>query len=136
MEEQEYGDLLQKAYDFQLALVSNPRISPEDFSSVQREAKEIFKDMEGVYRPWLGRSKEDRQKKEVAEFKQQWKSLAGFDPDDRDALDKWSDSLAEHSTKVAERVAAEQKAEQERMENYTKRLADIKAKRSRQQGRK
>ena len=39
-------------------------------------------------RPWLGRSKEDRKTNEVEEFKEMWEALAGFNPDDKEALDK------------------------------------------------
>ena len=88
MEESSREKLLHHAYEFQLALVSSSKLSSEDFSKLQKECKELFADLEGSLRPWLGRSSEDRHTKDVGSFKEQWKELMGFDPDDLEAKAK------------------------------------------------
>ena len=85
MEESSREKLLHHAYEFQLALVSSSKLSSEDFSKLQKECKELFADLEGSLRPWLGRSSEDRHTKDVGNFKEQWAAMMGFDPDDLEA---------------------------------------------------
>lgn len=136
MSEEEHSDLLHKAYEFQLALVSNNRISPEDFSAVQKEAKEIFKDIEGSLRPWLGRSKEDRRVREAQDFKEQWEAVAGFSPDDKEALDLWAQDIKKHTdAKRLERMEAERE-EMNRQSTFHAKIEAVRQKRLKQQGRK
>lgn len=136
MSEEEHSDLLHKAYEFQLALVSNNRISPEDFSAVQKEAKEIFKDIEGSLRPWLGRSKEDRRVREAQDFKEQWEAVAGFSPDDKEALDLWAKDIKKHTdAKRLERMEAERE-EMNRQSTFHAKIEAVRQKRLKQQGRK
>ena len=136
MDEAEYGELLRRAFEYQLALVSNSRISPDDFASTQREAKDIFQDIEGTLRPWLGRSKEDRKANQEKEFKKQWEDLAGFNPEDKEALDEWSRAIREHTNKSRQgRIAAEQ-AEANRLSSFQHKVTSVRMKRLKQQGRK
>jgi hypothetical protein len=136
MDDAEYGDLLQRAFEFQLALVSNPRISADDFTATQREAKEIFRDIEGALRPWLGRTKEDRKAEETKTFKQQWEELAGWSIDDKDAMDEWAQEIKQHTdAKQQERLKDEQE-EMNRQSSFHAKIEAVRQKRLKQQGRK
>jgi hypothetical protein len=135
MDEAEHGELLRRAFEYQLALVSNPRISADDFTKTQRVAKDIFEDIAGVQRPWLGRSKEDRQMQDTTTFKEQWERLAGFSVDDEEALAAWSERIANHTAATeATRIAKDQE-EAERQGSFHSKLEAVRRRRLNQQGR-
>jgi hypothetical protein len=135
MEETSREKLLHHAYEFQLALVSSSKLSSEDFSKLQKECKELFADLEGSLRPWLGRSSEDRHTKDVVNFKEQWKAMMGFDPDDLEAKAKWEKEIVEVSAAVTNRVVASQKEAAEQEASFYTKVENIRLKRLRQQGR-
>jgi hypothetical protein len=135
MEETSREKLLHHAYEFQLALVSSSKLSSEDFSKLQKECKELFADLEGSLRPWLGRSSEDRHTKDVVNFKEQWKAMMGFDPDDLEAKAKWEKEIVEVSAAVTNRVVAAQKEAAAQEVSFHTKLENIRLKRLRQQGR-
>lgn len=135
MEETSREKLLHNAYEFQLALVSSSKLSSEDFSKLQKECKELFADLEGSLRPWLGRSSEDRHTKDVVNFKEQWKAMMGFDPDDLEAKAKWEKEIVEVSAAVTNRVVASQKEAAAQESSFYTRVENIRLKRLRQQGR-
>ena len=135
MEESSREKLLHHAYEFQLALVSSSKLSSEDFSKLQKECKELFADLEGSLRPWLGRSSEDRHTKDVVSFKEQWKALMGFDPDDLEAKAKWEKEIGETAASVTNRVIASQKEAAAQEASFYTKLENIRLKRLRQQGR-
>ena len=136
MDESAHEKLLQNAYKFQLALVSNSRISAEDFSRVQREAKELFSDIEGSLRPWLGRTQEDRTRNQYDEFKEQWKAFGGFDLDDPEAKAQWEEKLEAQTRSLGEAQRAKQQTEYDAQVNLQARMEEVRKKRLRQQGRK
>lgn len=136
MEEETYTVLLQTSYKYQLALVSNPRISSEDFTKVQREAKELFSDIEGSLKPWAWNSRQERKAKERADFKEQWREIAGWDLDDAEAKAKWEEGLQQVVNAGADKVQEEEQAEKERQESFVRRAEEIRQKRLKQQGRK
>lgn len=136
MDDATHEALYQRAYEFQLALVSNSRISSEDFTRVQKDAKELFGDMEGHLRPWLGRTKDERRGKEAETFREQWKDLAGFDPQDRVAVEAWGEEVRKATTAITQaHESAEHKA-QELLASFQTRLDATLKKRLNQQGRK
>ncbi len=136
MGEVEHVDLLHKAYEFELALVSNSRISADDFSSVQKEAKSIYMDLEGSMRPWLGRTKEDRKVREGADFKEQWEALTGFSTDDKDAVREWEEEIkSQTNAKQQERLDAETD-EADRQSSFQSKIDAVRNRRLKQQGRK
>lgn len=136
IEDQSTAKLLDASFRFQLALVSNPRISSDDFTKTQKEAQEIFADLEGNLRPWLGRSREDRKQRESQTFREQWKEVAGFDPSDKEALDRWSEELRRVTHAQVESRAAAEQEEQKRQESFHRKVEEIRLKRLSQQGRK
>ena len=135
MEQSSREKLLHHAYEFQLALVSSSKLSSEDFSKLQKECKQLFADLEGSLRPWLGRSSEDRHTKDVVSFKEQWKALMGFDPDDLEAKAKWEKEIGETAASVTNRVIASQKEAAAQEASFYTKLENIRLKRLRQQGR-
>jgi hypothetical protein len=135
MEETSREKLLHHAYEFQLALVSSSKLSSEDFSKLQKECKELFADLEGSLRPWLGRSSEDRHTKDVVNFKEQWKAMMGFDPDDLEAKAKWEKEIVEAAASVTNKVVASQKEAAAQEASFHTKLENIRLKRLRQQGR-
>lgn len=133
MTEIEHGELLRMAYDLQLALVSNSKISPEDFSKVQKDAKNTFLDIESTYKPWLGRSKQDRETQDFEKFKESWKEIGGFDLDDKEALSSWEEEVEKISDeKLNEQVKFEQQKE-EKEQSFERKVREIEQKRLSQQ---
>jgi hypothetical protein len=135
MEDETHEKLLRETFRYQLALVSNSRISPDDFTAVQREAKELFNDLEGNMRPWIGRTKENRQADQYTMFKEQWKQLAGFDPSDKEAVAKWGAELEKVTKASGATLAKAEKEEQERKAFFYAKVEEIRRKRLKQQGR-
>jgi hypothetical protein len=136
MDEKAHETLLHHALEFQLALVSNSRISSDDFTKVQREAKELFGDIEGSLRPWLGRTKQDRQTRDVEDFRAMWKEAAGFDLDDVEAREAWEDQVRGLVNDSTVKREAREHEEQEKERKFAATIEAIRQKRLRQQGRK
>jgi hypothetical protein len=136
MDDATHEALYQRAYEFQLALVSNSRISAEDFTRVQKAAKELFGDMEGHLRPWLGRTKDERAGKEAETFREQWKAVAGFDPQDREAVAAWGEELRKVTAAAVEAHESAERKAQELLDSFQTRADATLKKRLNQQGRK
>lgn len=136
METEDYSKLLDLAFQFQLALVSNGNLGSDNFSSVQKEAKEVFQDIEGESRPWLGRrSKEDRANSEFEEYDEIWKRNTGFSMKDAEAVEKHGEAL-QKMVEVNEAAAEEERKKAELPETvFAERVEAIKKKRKEQQGR-
>jgi hypothetical protein len=129
-------EVLHNAYEFQLALVSSNRISADDFSKLQRKAKELFEDIDGAYRPWLVRTEAERLKSDTESFKAQWERLSGFKLDDTEAKENWEtevNSILDASSKEFEEAG---RKAQEELANFTKVRQEVLNKRLRQQGRR
>ena len=136
MENEDYSNLMEKAFQFQLALVSNGNLGADNFNSVQKEAKEVFQDIEGNVRPWLNRStREEREFAEKEQYNALWESFAGFSMDDKEALAEWELDL--ERAMGSSRGQREQDAAKhdEAMANFDKRRQELLAKRKNQQGR-
>ena len=136
MDDATHEALYQRAYEFQLALVSNSRISSEDFTRVQKDAKELFGDMEGHLRPWLGRTKDERVGKELETFREQWKALAGFDPQDREAVTAWGEELSKVTKAATMAHESAEREARELLDSFQTRADATLKKRLNQQGRK
>jgi hypothetical protein len=125
-------DVLRCNFEYQLALVSNSKVSVEE--TQQRAADALF-DLHAKQRPWLAKTREERAAQEKEDFASQWKELAGFDPFDKDALSNWAEELAKVTAdKSYEREKADRE-EQERQESFQKKVEEIRLKRLKQQGR-
>lgn len=136
MERKNRRELLHNAYEFQLALVSNTRISADDFSKSQRKAKELFEDIDAVYRPWVGTTEAERLKSESEKFKEQWEQLAGFSLADAGARAGWEARVKGVVAESAAAAAEEARKEQEQKANFEKVRREVLNKRLRQQGRR
>lgn len=136
MDNEDYTHLMEKAFQFQLALVSNGKLDADNFNSVQKEAKEIFQDIEGQMRPWLGRrTREERDIAEKEQYNAAWEAMAGFSMDDKEAIAEWELELEEAMKSSGKGRAEEAQKEEEARQNFDKRRAELQAKRQRQQGR-
>lgn len=135
MTEVEHGELLQTAYDFQLALISNSKISPENFTKLQGEAKDTFVDIESTYKPWLGRNKEDRKVRDSEKFKQEWEAIAGFSVDDEEAMAAWEEKVNELTGQTLRDHNAEEEKERKQAASFAEVAKRVQEKRLRQQGR-
>lgn len=136
MDDDDYVKLLDRAFTFQLALVSNGRLGSDNFTKVQKEAKEIFQDIEGEMKPWLGkRSREDRAQAERDNFAELWEDFAGFALDDQEALAEWESQLSKHTSGSVADLQDRESAEAAQAEDFKKRVEEIRQKRARQQGR-
>lgn len=136
MEDQIQTQLVEAVYKYQLALMSNSMLSADNFTKVQKEARNLFEKLEDNLKPWLSNLRVDREKEESDKFKADWKRLVGFDPTDKKAVAEWENKIK----KVLEdqekgRIDAARK-EQNQADSVAKRLEEIKQKRLRQQGRR
>jgi hypothetical protein len=136
MDADDHVKLLDRAFNFQLALVSHGNLGSDNFRKTQKEAKEIFQDIEGAAKPWLGRgSREDRANDERDTFAEQWEEIAGFSLTDKDAMAKWEDDLTKHTSDSVKGLHERQAAEAKFTDSFAERLAAIQQKRMKQQGR-
>ena len=130
----ERGELLKQAYQFSNALVSNSKLSPDSFSSVQRNSKELYEDITYNQNSWIG-TKEDREIAEKEKFAEQWKAISGFELDDQEAKAEWEEKLRNYqSESKSEAFKAEQQMEDVRA-NFEAKRREILDKRRKQQGR-
>lgn len=135
MTEVEHGELLRAAYDFQLALVSNSKLSPDNFQKVQQDAKDLFLDLESIAKPWLGKTKEDRQAEEAKQFAEMWEEIAGFSVKDEEAMQAWETKVQEVTTQALIGKQEADEAERKRTASFEEVARQVKEKRLRQQGR-
>ncbi len=135
MEREVYGELLKNAFDLQLALVSNSSLKPEDFTSTQKEAKELFGDFEGIVRPWTGTNREDRKQREYDSYKQMWNDATGIDWDDEEALAEHSRKIEEEFERDDAQAMAEAREEADKERQLDERKKAVLEKRLKQHGR-
>ena len=136
MDAEDHVKLLDRAYNFQLALVSHGNLGSDGFVKVQKEAKELFKDIEGEARPWLGRSsREDRTAQEKESFNAAWEDVTGFAMDDQEAIAEWEDKLEEVMATSSDGLKNKEMEEADDARRFNTRLEEISNKRKRQQGR-
>lgn len=136
MENEDYAKLLDLAFNFQLALVSNSKLDNDNFKKVQKEAKEVFRDIEGEMRPWLGlKTREERQKAETDLYDEIWQRHAGFSMRDAEAVAEWNSKIADHIANDDIQAEEERKKSELSSEEFERRVAAIQRKRREQQGR-
>ncbi len=130
------GELLCRAYEFQLALISNARLAESDnFTAAQKRAKDIFYDLEGNLRPWLGRTKAERDVREKEQYREQWIAHFGFDPDDPEARHAWEEQLSRSVDDTQTRREETEAKDKNAVASFNSRVEEIRLKRLRQQGR-
>jgi Ribonuclease G/E len=136
MESEDHANLLEKAFQFQLALVSNGSLGNDNFSAVQKEAKEIFQDIEGEMKPWSNkRTRAQRQQAEKAMYDEMWQEVAGFSMFDKSAFADWEKDLRNAMAGSQAEFQESQRQQGELESNFAKRVKEIQKKRARQQGR-
>lgn len=71
---------LTAAYNYELALLSNSRLTDESFQSGQERAKELYYDIVSILRPWEGANYAERKKQEFDDHRQSYIDAFGVDP--------------------------------------------------------
>jgi hypothetical protein len=136
IDKQDDEKLLELAFKYQLALISNSSISADDFSKLQKSGKNIFKEIESTTRPWIEELRKAQQEDEITSFKETWKNLVGFSLDDPEAKAEWERKVEESFEESRIAFEKEQRAAEEERLAFARRLAEIKEKRRKQQGRR
>ena len=129
MEETSHEKLLHRAYEFKLALVSNPRISAEDFTKMQKAAQELFSDMSGQSRPWAARDKTERDLSASTEFKARWLAGTGIDLDNPEATAKWEADVKQMFENRDNEIKETGRAAADTARAFEAKLAEVKRKR-------
>jgi len=136
MEEATHEKLLQRKYEFKLALVSNPRISAEDFTKTQQSAQELFEDMTGLARPWLAGETAEQSLTASEEFKAQWLAGTGIDLDNPEAKAEWEASVTKMYAEQGNTAQDAERAAQDAVRTFADKVAAVALKRRSQKGRK
>ena len=103
-------EIYRTMFDFQLALVSNGRLTDESWEKSRDAAAEYKQDIISTLRPWAGRSLKERQKKQFKDDRQRYIDAFGVDPHDP----KFKEWEAE-TIRNMERASAEVETEEERV---------------------
>jgi len=136
MEAEDHAQLMDKAFQFQLALVSHGNLGNDNFSRVQKEAKEVFQDIEGELKPWMNkRTRGERQQAEKDMYDALWEDMTGFSMFDKEKITEWEKDLRKTLAGSQDEFQQTQKEQQDVERNFAKKLAEIQKKRARQQGR-
>lgn len=134
MEQKAQSRLQELVYNYYLALMSNSVISSDDFSGTQKKAKDLFKQIESQEKPWAAKSRESAAKQEEDELKNQLEAALGFKLTDKEALAAWNDKTQKEFAETQN--SKENTDNEERLRLFEQRIAEIKNKRLKQQGRK
>jgi hypothetical protein len=111
MASEDDGDILERLYDYHLALVANSGLSEDSFKSTQESAKDNFADIVAAKRPWLGNTKEDRLGNEISNYKKDWQEIFGWDLDDPKAYKVWQEEASRSAKEEGERIESEAQEE-------------------------
>jgi len=127
--------LTQLRFNCYLAYVSSSRISSEAFNKKQKEIISLYEDMRGELRPWLGRTAEERHVSEYAQFREDWKRVTGFDPEDKEAMAVWENEVLGGMDAKATKGQAEMEAAQAQLAASLQIMENIQRKRAAQSAR-
>lgn len=118
--------------NIELALLSHPNTDrAKAFELLQEE----FEEIQANYKPWIGKSKEVRNRRKSKNYEELWTQVVGFDPKDRDAVRKWERHIHNKLQQTEDRYAREAK-ERIEQENRYKKVAEEVRNRRLQQGRR
>jgi hypothetical protein len=82
MQQRANRTMIDAAYRFQLALVSNSQLTDDSFQKAQTRSVELFHDMIGALRPWEGASYVERKQQEFQDYRQMYIDAFDVDPSD------------------------------------------------------
>lgn len=116
--------VLTELLKFHLACVSNSGLTEDSFKSAQDSAKEIYEQIQGIYKPWATASSRIKTLTEDESTREAWKHFMGFEMGDEEGLAEWQKDF-EEKTKVYEDKKQEEaeKAENEAKEIVRRRKA-------------
>ena len=125
---------MERAFDLHLAVLSNSKIKADDATKLQKLCWESIEDLRGRLNPWNGATAEERSKKDTEAFKEHWKRFAGFDPDDKEALEKWNEEVRRTTSKIASDTEAAKNEDRKLGEDFNRKVEEVRLKRLRQRG--
>ena len=134
MEEATHEKLLQRAYEFKLALVSSTKISAEDFTQTQKSAQELFADMTELARPWAVGEKAEQNLTASEEFKAQWLAGTGIDLNNPEAKAAWEASVTKMYAEQGNTAQDAERAAQDAVRTFADKVAAVARKRRSQKG--
>lgn len=76
-------EILKAAYEFHLALLSNPQLTEDSWKATKKTAAELFNEIVNISQPWGARSTEQRRDEEMTRLRDLYVDVIG-DPDDPD----------------------------------------------------
>lgn len=96
-------ELAAHRFNFNLALLSGFAASDKTtlFDKRQAIAQQEFGELESVITPWQVASRKEQEKTQTNYYREQWKSISGFDLQDKAALDAWAQQIDEELDKQA-----------------------------------
>ena len=104
---------------FHLACVSNSGLTEDSFKSAQDSAKEIYEQIQGIYKPWSTASSRIGAMTEDESIRAAWKHFMGFEMGDEEGLEEWRKDIKSAS----EVYEAKKQKEAEKAINETKEIA-------------
>lgn len=116
----------------ELALLSHPKT---DRAKASELLQEEFEDIQASYRPWIGKSKEVRNRRKSKNYEELWQQVVGFDPKDRNAVRNWERHIHDKLQQTEDRYAKEAQDRLEQENRYKKVMEETLKKRL-QQGRR
>lgn len=134
MEQKTQIKLKEIIYNYYLALMSNSMLSSDDFSKMQKKAKELFNEIDNAEKPWAAKSRESVAQQEELALRQQLEKALGFELTNKEALNKWHEDARKAFAEQGN--SSENDKNEEKLRLFNQRVAEIKNKRIKQQGRK
>ena len=107
---QEDIKVLSEVLKFHLACVSNSGLTEDSFTNAQKSAREVYEEIQGLYRPWATASSKVKAISEDESWKSAWKHFFGWEMGDKEGLRKWREDRKKRQEKYAEQEAAEAQA--------------------------
>lgn len=123
-----YAAHLDDLLAFRNAQLSASLISSDSFSELQNLTIELLDRRNAVRQPWLP-TKEESKVSDYSSFREAWKELVHFDPEDEDALAEWAQKV--------ENVLSDQNTsstDEDVQAAIARRAAEVRAKRRAQRG--
>ena len=103
---QEDIKVLSEVLKFHLACVSNSGLTEDSFKNAQKSAREVYEEIQGLYRPWATSSSKVKAISEDDSWKAAWKHFFGWEMGDKEGLQKWREDYKEVTEKIANQKAA------------------------------
>lgn len=132
LNQEETEELLGRLYDLRLSLISNPKLNIE---SQHKETLKLYHTIKSLKQPWAEELEKQYQQSESDQFALQWEKLTGWNPKDKQAVEKWSEEVRNATRGKQEEREKQAQEEQARLDNFHATAEAVRKKRLKQQGR-